>query len=102
MLVSLTLYILYNVLHGACSFPPGFGPSNTPRSHTPCHSHRPSTCPDSPAPSCHCGNHGSSISYQHGVHISTESRHYCSSKIRAGMCTLNDDLCEHDDALFKV
>ncbi|CAG00164.1 unnamed protein product [Tetraodon nigroviridis] len=61
------------------SQPTGSGPSNTSGSHTPCHSHRPSTCPDRPAPSRHRGNHGPSISYQHGVHVSTEFRHYCSS-----------------------
>lgn len=63
-----------------CPFLPGFGPSYSTCTYTPCHGHRPRTCPASPPPSRHCGNHGPGISYQYSVNISTEPGHHRSSK----------------------
>ena len=65
-------------LHNNCPFLLGFGPGDPPCTYTPCHGHRPCTGPASP--SCHRGNHGPNISYQYGVHISTEPGHHRSSK----------------------
>lgn len=85
------IYPLQLVTWHHCSFCPGFSASNTPCSHTPCHGHRPSTCPGRPAASRHRGNHGPVISYQHGVHVSAESGHYCSSKTDGSIAGLPND-----------